>query len=572
VTVACLAFATWRAAAQAPERAKPALDDGAVRSFAVDKTFNQQPFSYESGFLASHEGCDVYRLAYPSPVVTTLASNNTVPAEYYLPKGIEPGEPPRPAVVCLHILDGNFELVRMLCSVLAKRGMPAIMFKLPFYGERGPPGGPRALLKDANLFASALSQTVMDVKRTVDVLRSRPEVDPDKVGIAGISLGGILAATAAGEDERLSRAGLILAGGDLLRIAHHARETRSLSAFLRRLPPPERAAAEKTIDSMDPLQHAARLRELAAAGKVLMINAAQDDVIPRSCTQKLADAIGMGDRIVWLEGLGHYTAMAALRQVLDATVAFFAEDLPASVGPAAPDLPESTPFARLANVGQQLCTMITTQPLKGRCHFLDLSVSVKLRNGKKHDGELRFIHGAGGRFRLECRLPSIGAAAFGQSDHPWMAAPGKKVFRGVDNPIAAATPLVYVDPQEVLKVRMLAGLAVGMLSAPAALEPIIEIAKESADNGAPALCVRLKARREDHVRLVFKPDGNTPDRLEFAVKRTSGTVTFRQWQVGTIATAELFEAPRGLEAQDVEQSDVYRTFAALLEFAMEKAQ
>ena len=39
----------------------------------------------------------VYRLAYPSPLVTLFPQNNTVPAEYYLPHSIAPDGPKRPA-------------------------------------------------------------------------------------------------------------------------------------------------------------------------------------------------------------------------------------------------------------------------------------------------------------------------------------------------------------------------------------------------------------------------------------------------------------------------------------------
>jgi hypothetical protein len=35
-----------------------------------------------------------------------------------------------------------------------------------------------------------------------------------------------------------------------------------------------------------------------------MINAAQDEVIPRQCTEKLAEALGIKDRVIWFEGLG----------------------------------------------------------------------------------------------------------------------------------------------------------------------------------------------------------------------------------------------------------------------------
>ena len=54
-------------------------------------------------------------------------------------------------------------------------------------------------------------------------------------------------------------------------------------------------------------------------------------MIPRACTEKLANALGIGDRVVWLEGLGHYTAIAELPRALRMTADFFAQDLPEEV-------------------------------------------------------------------------------------------------------------------------------------------------------------------------------------------------------------------------------------------------
>ena len=70
-------------------------------------------------------------------------------------------------------------------------------------------------------------------------------------------------------------------------------------------------------------------------GRVLMINAGEDEVIPRACTEKLASALGIQDHVVWLDGLGHYTALAALPKALKTAVDFFAQDLPADAATAA---------------------------------------------------------------------------------------------------------------------------------------------------------------------------------------------------------------------------------------------
>ena len=142
---------------------------GAVIRRRSSQTYNQKPFDYR---IESHEekaGMVVYRLTYPSPIVSPVKQNNTIPAEYYVPKGIRADQARRPAVICLHILNGNYELERMCCTMLATHGVPAIMFKLPYYGERVCPAG-KAMAANPQLFAGALTQGVEDVRRTVDLL------------------------------------------------------------------------------------------------------------------------------------------------------------------------------------------------------------------------------------------------------------------------------------------------------------------------------------------------------------------------------------------------------------------
>ncbi|MBN2477507.1 MAG: prolyl oligopeptidase family serine peptidase [Pirellulales bacterium] len=558
--------------------------DDARQELSVSQTFNDAPFRYGMRLLAKQAGYRVYRLTYPSPVVTPVEQNNTIPADYYLPDGIRPGAPGRPAVICMHILEGNFELVHMTCSVLASRGVPALMFKLPYYGERSLPGGREALANDPALFAGALSQAMQDVQRTVDVLASRPEIDPRRIGITGISLGGIVAATAAGVDPRLGRAALILAGGDLMHIVHHARETRRLSETIRRMPPRQRADLEARIREVDPLRHAAGLRERARQGRVMMINAEADQVIPPPCTEKLAAALGIAEKVVWLKGLGHYTAMAAMPQALQHTADFFAQDLPPGVKAVDPTPAGGSASRTVALLLQQAGALLVSDPEPGRCHFVDLELAATWKDGKPVAGKLRLVRGASSRFSIRCEIPGLGKAALGQGAYPWLASAQQTVFRGtIGAPAEPGNPLAYADEQHVLKLRMLSGALAAVAMAPEMLERWVTIADDPAaattgsadEGGRPAIRIVRKAngdRKPDQVRLVLDRDGRAPQRLSFNVEGARGTVTFRGWQFNTLAHESLFKEPDNLTAEEVKAEDLHRVFSALFSFAMEHVQ
>ncbi len=546
----------------------------AAGTFAVEKTFDGRPFEYRMELAARRPGYRVYRLRYPSPVETPFDANNTIPAEYYLPDGIEPGDARRPAVICLHILGGQFELVQLVGSSLASRVIPAIWFKLPYYGERRPEGLDDDPRQEPARFAEALSQGLLDVRRTFDVLAARPEVDPERIGVTGISLGGILAGTAAGADARFHRAALVLAGGDVLEILHHARESRRVSQLLRGLPSDQRQVLEETLRSVDPLTHAGALRDRAQDGRVLMINAGADEVIPRSATVKLAEALGMADDVVWLDGLGHYTAIAALPQALRTTVAFFAEDLPEGVEPPlrAGSSAALTPLRRVVRLVQQagLVLGLGAEPPAGRCHFADVAATVTLSDGKEHEGRLRIIRGAGHRFRIELDVPQLGAAVLAQGKGPWMAGRDGPVFYGKLPPDRAPEDLRHFAAEEnVLKLGAASGLLAVLSFSPEALERWIEVAEEPDHKDGPALRITRKDRTADHAVLVFHNDSTTPKVATFDVEGVAGRVEFRAWQVDTIAHDPLFEPDPDAAVQEVDPDDVYRMFAALLNFAVE---
>jgi dienelactone hydrolase len=552
----------------------------------VSQTYNHAPFSYQILSREAKTGFSVYRLSYPSPVVTRVPQNNTVPAEYYLPDGIRPGDPRRPAVICLHILDGNMELVRTTCSVLASRGVPAMLFMLPYYGPRALPGGPQAMAEDPQLFLTALDQAMEDARRSVDLLASRPEIDPRHIGITGISLGGIVAATAAGREPRLSRVVLVLAGGDLMTIIGHAREARELRRLMDRLPGPQKAEVQQSIEAVDPLRTADRLKERALAGKVLMVNAGEDEVIPRACTEKLAVALGIEKQIVWLPGLGHYTALAELPRLLRMTADFFALDLPPGTKPAPPPVATGRPEQVVAAILQQLAGLLG-EPRPGRCDLVEADVSAAAHDGKPlFAGRLRLLTGSGQRFRLDLTADKFGEAAFGQGSFPWMIAggrggragipvTGKTLFKGV---LQAAPPpgdpLAFVETDNRNRLRMAAGALAAVALAPDVLDQVAEI-RDASPAGQPrtlAIVPKRKGKELGTIQLTLGADGKSPKSAGIDIAGVRGTVLVNAWQFDAPAYDAMFEPPAGLRQQEVSQEDLQRMISGLVNFAVESVQ
>ena len=270
---------------------------------------------------------DVYDVTFPSPVKTPVEVNNTVHCEYYQPT--KPG--PRPAVIVLHILGGDFPLSRLFCNSLAQHGVAALFVKMPYYGPRRDPKSPtRMVSTDPKATVAGMTQAVLDIRRATAWLAARPEVDPDQLGIFGISLGGITSSLAAANEPRLQNVCMLLAGGDVGRVAWESLQVRGIK---------EKWLAgggtrEEFIELMkqvDPVTYAASAR----GKRIMMLNATNDEVIPRACTDALWKALGEPE-IHFYSG-GHYSVVRHIFSALNRVPLFFAAS-EKKISPAPPAL------------------------------------------------------------------------------------------------------------------------------------------------------------------------------------------------------------------------------------------
>jgi dienelactone hydrolase len=257
-------------------------------------------------------------LTFPSPVETKHANNNTVHCEYFQP--LSPGK--HPGVIVLHILGGDFDLSRLFCRQLAHDGVAALFVKLPYYGPRRQPDvKARMVSDDPRETVAGMRQAILDIRRAVAWLGEQPEVDRERLGVFGISLGGITGALALAIEPRLSHGCLMLAGGDVAQVAW---DSRHLEKVRNRWLAQGGTKDEffKLLGEIDPVTYAERAR----GKRVLMLNAKNDEIIPRACTDSLWHALGEPE-IVWYDA-GHISAMRFLLDGLGRVSRFFRETEP----------------------------------------------------------------------------------------------------------------------------------------------------------------------------------------------------------------------------------------------------
>jgi dienelactone hydrolase len=257
-------------------------------------------FDYELSLKSdlANSGVEVYRLRFPSPVVSPCPENNTVYAEYYRPKG----KGPFPGVIVLDITAGDQSLSRAIATYLAQHRIAGLFVQMAYYGPRRPPGSDLRLLSpDIDHTLEAVRQTVLDLRRATAWMEARPELDPKRIGIMGTSLGSFLAALTAEMEPKLGRVAVLLGGGGFVEAFYDDPRGAGLRKLWEAVGGTKELLAE-LIAPVDPLTCAANLKNR----KVLMLAGKRDEIVPPRMARALWEASGR-QQIVWFD-CTHYGA------------------------------------------------------------------------------------------------------------------------------------------------------------------------------------------------------------------------------------------------------------------------
>jgi hypothetical protein len=240
---------------------------------------------------------------------TALFGQERIKVDYYRLK--RPGR--SAAVLALPITGGVDFSVESFARVFASNG-----FHVAIVHNRGKKIEQTRTAEEVEAY---FRQIVLDNRQVLDWLVQQPEVDPNRLGCLGLSLGGIKAALVAGADARIKAVALCLAGGSLADIAVTSKEKRLKKCIDQWVesgvprPAMHEELSEKVVT--DPL----RLAPYIDARGALMFIAVFDQSVPRPCGERLRKAMG-GPETVYLP-TGHYTGFLYLPYAHAKTLSFF---------------------------------------------------------------------------------------------------------------------------------------------------------------------------------------------------------------------------------------------------------
>lgn len=150
-----------------------------------------------------------------------------------------------PTVVAQHFLGGTKDhiLFSAVLNALAKKGFLAVAIDGRYRGERQNGKSLGAAMAESlktGVGHPWLVDTVYDVTRLIDYLVTRPDVDADRIGMTGISEGGIITWMTTSIDDRIKVAAPVI----------------GVTAFAESLPMTDDAAAEGRLKLLDELRPA----------------------------------------------------------------------------------------------------------------------------------------------------------------------------------------------------------------------------------------------------------------------------------------------------------------------------
>ena len=220
----------------------------------------------------------------------------TVPALLFLP----PGQPTQSLVLFLHGLGGSKDDAKFIANMLCANGVALLAIDARGHGDRKQDDA-RVIPPDLNRFRQTVIGTIVDNRRALDYVASRTDFNPDRIGLVGVSMGGIFGSILSAVEPRIDAAALLVAGGrwDILsRNSQHSEARNLRSDGL--LP----STIRNQLAAVEPINFVGHI----APRPVFFANGNLDRIITPRSAQALHDAAGQPRQIHWYQA-GHIGAV-----------------------------------------------------------------------------------------------------------------------------------------------------------------------------------------------------------------------------------------------------------------------
>jgi dienelactone hydrolase len=266
-------------------------DFGAVATAADRGLFAYDvnaPLSLQQTVESTKNGVEVSTIAFSSP------DGGSVPGLLFDPVT---RSSLRPGIVLMHGMPGTARVMAGQGQGLAEHGAVVIAIDAPFARRSGPP------IRFSTQDRAEQIQLIKDLQRAVDVLRARPNVDPERIAYLGISYGGAMGALFVGIERRIKAAVLVVGDGGLV---SHSTGPEDLN-FMTSLSCATRVDWFRAMAPIEPI----RFIPHASPTPLLLQNGRLDNLVPAADAGALHNAAPEPKTIRWYDA-GHGLNQQAL--------------------------------------------------------------------------------------------------------------------------------------------------------------------------------------------------------------------------------------------------------------------
>lgn len=260
-----------------------ACGDDLLKLFDYDP---KAPLDLQVASTEKKEGYTLQQISYASP------KGGRVPGLLLIPDG----KGPFPAVLVMHGAPGTARTILPEAEALAKLGAVALTISAPFSrGDRL--DNPKELLHFDERDRNDQIQLIVDMRRAVDLLLARPDVDKDRIAYAGRSYGGAQGGLLAGVETRIKAYALVVGDGGLLSHFTGADDT---NGPLQNMPQEQAKRWRELMDPIEPIHWVGR----AAPAHLLFQNGRSDTMVPEADGRTFQDAGSEPKKVLWYDA-GH---------------------------------------------------------------------------------------------------------------------------------------------------------------------------------------------------------------------------------------------------------------------------
>jgi dienelactone hydrolase len=220
------------------------------------------PLDIRETTVQQQQGVQIHEITYVSPM------GGRVPASVLVP----PGKGPFAGIIFMHGGVSNRGSVLKQALMFSRTGAVCLTLDSPLNGARALPGEILLTYAKPERTRDAFIQTVVDMRRGVDLLLARPDVDPHRLAYVGASFGALVGGVFSGVEHRI-KAYVFPSGLDSV---NHA-IINSVQEPMKTLPALELARCRAIIDTVSPVYYVGH----SAPAALFLQNGLKDTGIPR---------------------------------------------------------------------------------------------------------------------------------------------------------------------------------------------------------------------------------------------------------------------------------------------------